>query len=134
MTRMIFVNIAVKKLDRAVAFFKRLGFEFNQQFTDENATCMIVNEHAFVMLLVEPRFKDFTKKPICNSATHTEAILAISAESREKVQELVKTALEAGGKPANDPVDYGFMYNASFHDPDDHLWEVVWMDPNAVKK
>ncbi len=132
-SRKIFVNLAVKDLGKAVDFFTELGFSFNPQFTDEQATCMIVSDEAFVMLLVEDRFKDFTKKEIVDSTTHTEAILALSAESREQVDELVNKALAAGGQPANDPMDHGFMYGWSFQDLDGHLWEVIWMDPSAVQ-
>jgi len=132
-SRKIFVNLAVKDLDKAVEFFTRLGFSFDPRFTDENATCMIVSEEAFVMLLVRDRFQDFTKKEIADSTTHTEAILAVSAESREAVDELAETALAAGAQPANDPMELGFMYGRSFQDIDGHLWEVMWMDPSAVQ-
>jgi len=132
-SRKIFVNLAVKDLGKAVDFFTELGYSFNPQFTDEQATCMIVSDEAFVMLLVEDRFKDFTKKEIVDSTTHTEAIVALSAESREQVDELVNKALSAGGQPANDPMDHGFMYGWSFQDLDGHLWEVIWMDPSAVQ-
>jgi predicted lactoylglutathione lyase len=131
-SRKLFVNLAVKDLDRSVDFFTKLGFSFNPQFTDETATCMIVSDEAFVMLLVEPRFKEFTKKQLVDSTTHTEAILALSADSREQVDQLVRTALEAGGRPSNDPIEMGFMYGWSFADPDGHLWEVFWMDPSAL--
>jgi uncharacterized protein len=132
-SRKIFVNLAVKDLSRSVEFFTQLGFSFDPRFTDEEATCMIVSDEAFVMLLVESRFKDFTKKELCDPATHTEAILALSAESREQVDELVHKALGAGGQPANEPMDHGFMYGSSFQDLDGHLWEVIWMDPSALQ-
>ena len=134
MARKIFVNVAVKDLDRSVEFFTALGFAFDRRFTDETATCMIVSDEAFVMLLVESKFKEFTKKELTDSTTHTEAILALSAESREQVDELADKALEIGGAPANDPMDYGFMYGRSFQDPDGHLWEVMWMDPSAIEQ
>jgi len=129
--RKIFVNLAVKDLGKSVDFFTELGFAFDPRFTDEHATCMIVSEEAFVMLLVEHRFQDFTEKQIVDSTTHTEAILALSAESREGVDELAEKALAVGGKPANDPMEYGFMYGRSFQDLDGHLWEVMWMDPSG---
>ncbi len=127
-SRKIFVNLAVKDLDKSVDFFTRLGFAFDPRFTDEQATCMIISDEAFVMLLVEDRFKDFVKKEICDATTHTEAVLALSAESREQVDDLVHKALAAGGEPANDPMDHGFMYGWSFYDLDGHLWEVLWME------
>ncbi len=134
MARMIFVNLAVGDLDKSVEFFTKLGFSFDPRFTDETATCMIVSDEAFVMLLVEGRFKDFTKKELADARTQTEAILALSAESREQVDELADKALEAGGSPANDPIDMGFMYGRSFQDPDGHLWELIWMDPSALEE
>jgi hypothetical protein len=130
----MFVNLPVKDLDRSVDFFTKLGFSFDPRFTDETATQMIVGDDAFVMLLVEDRFKDFTKKELVDATKQTEVIVALSAESREGVDELADKALEAGASPANDPLDMGFMYGRSFDDPDGHLWEVVWMDPSAVEQ
>jgi predicted lactoylglutathione lyase len=132
-SRTLFVNLAVKDLAASVEFFTRLGFRFDQRFTDENATCMIVGEDAFVMLLAESRFRDFTRKAICDSATQTEAILALTADSKDAVEELADLALVAGGTAANEPMDYGFMYGRSFNDVDGHLWEVFWMDPGALE-
>ena len=134
MATMIFVNLPVKDLDKSVQFFTALGFSFNPDFTDENATCMIINDDAFVMLLVENYFKTFTSKPIADARSTTEAILSFSLDSREAVDELVRTALTAGGTPSEEAQDYGFMYNHSFQDPDGHLWEVFWMDPAGPPK
>ncbi|MGH8902485.1 MAG: VOC family protein [Egibacteraceae bacterium] len=132
MSRKIFVNLSVKDLNKSVDFFTQLGFEFDPNFTDESATCMIVSDEAFVMLLVEDRFKDFTNKDICDATTHTEAILTVSADSREQVDDLVNKALAAGGQPASDPMDDpGSMYGWSFQDIDGHLWEVIFMDSSA---
>ena len=131
-SRKIFVNLAVKDLGRSVAFFEKLGFSFDPRFTDETATCMVVSDEAFVMLLVEDRFKDFTKKGLADPRTATEAIMALSAESREQVDELAETALAAGGSPANAPIEMDFMYGRSFQDPDGHLWELIWMDQSAL--
>jgi uncharacterized protein len=133
-SRKIFLNLPVRDLKRSIEFFTRLGFSFNPQFTDENATCMIISEEAFVMLLVEARFKDFTRKQICDTRSQTEGIFALSAESRAEVDELVKTAITAGGTHAADPIDHGFMYGWSFHDLDGHHWEVVYMDPSAIAR
>ena len=131
-SRKIFVNLAVEDLARAVEFFTKLGFSFDKRFTDETATCMIVSEEAFVMLLTKDRFKDFTGKEIADSRKETEAILSLSAESREGVDQLVHTALEAGGSPAKEPMEMGNMYGWSFQDPDGHLWEVVWLDMSTI--
>ncbi|TKD72380.1 VOC family protein [Pseudalkalibacillus hwajinpoensis] len=130
----LFVNLPVKNLKETVAFFNEIGFEFNPQFTDDNAACMIINQNTFVMLLVEEYFKTFTKKEITDATTTTEAIFAISATSREHVDEIVKKALEAGGKESKEPVDYGFMYGWSFQDINNHLWEVMYMDENEAQQ
>ncbi len=132
MTRQIYLNLAVQDPKRSMEFFSQLGFEFNVKFTDEKAACMIINDSAFVMLLSETFFKTFTKKEVCNTATHTEAVLAISCASRAAVDQLVERALAAGAKRAMDPQDHGFMYGWSFYDLDGHHWEVLWMDPAAT--
>jgi len=132
MSTKIFVNLPVKNLDKSIAFFTQLGFTFNAQFTDENATCMIISEDIFVMLLTENFFKSFTKKPIADATKSTEVILALSADSREQVDELVNKAFAAGATSSMFDQDQGFMYGRSFQDLDGHLWEVMYMDPNAI--
>lgn len=134
MAKQMFLNLPVKDLDKTVTFFTALGFSFNPDFTDENATCMIVNENAFVMLLVESYFKTFTSKPIADANSTAEAIMSFSLDSREAVDETVRTALNSGGTPSQEAQDYGFMYTHSFQDPDGHLWEVFWMDPAGPPK
>ena len=128
----LYLNLAVEDLDRSVDFFTKLGFTFDPRFTDESATCMNVGEDAYVMLLVESRFKDFTTKALADPAVQTEAITAVSADSREEVDRVADTALAEGGSAANEPMEMDFMYARSFHDPDGHLWEVMWMDPSAI--
>lgn len=130
-SRKLFVNLAVRNLKRSVDFFSTLGFSFDPKFTDDHATCMIVSDEAFVMLLEEDFFRGFTRNQICDTATHTEALLALSCASRTEVDELVAAAVAAGGKHAMEPQDHGFMYGGSFYDPDGHHWEVLWMDPDA---
>lgn len=130
--RKIFVNLAVHDLNRSVEFWKKLGFAFNPQFTDQSCACMIVSEDAFVMLLVTERFKDFAKKPISDATKQTEGLFCLSAGSRAEVDQLVKSAVESGGTPAADKQDHGFMYGWSFYDPDGHHWEVMYMDPQAL--
>ncbi|MFJ2047845.1 VOC family protein [Paenibacillus taichungensis] len=126
--KQIFVNLPVKDLKRSVDFFTKVGFEFNVNFTDESATCMIIGDNIYAMLLVEDRFQSFISKKISNAADTAEVIVALSVESREQVDLIVQAAMDAGGKPYNDPQDHGFMYGWSFQDPDDHLWEVSYMD------
>lgn len=131
-SRKIFVNLPVRDLNRSMEFFARLGFRFNPQFTDDKAACMILSNEGFVMLLGEPFFKGFTKKNLCDTATHTEALLALSCSSRDEVDTMVKTAVANGGSHAMDSMDHGFMYGWSFYDPDGHHWEVLWMDEAAL--
>jgi uncharacterized protein len=131
MARQLFVNLPVRDLKKSIDFFSQLGFTFNPKFTDESATCMILSDQAYVMLLVRERFADFTRKEICDTTSHTEALLAISCASRSEVDDLVNRAIAAGGKHAVEPQDHGFMYGWSFYDLDGHHWEVFWMDPDA---
>jgi len=133
MTTKIFVNLPVKDLNRTVEFFTKLGFKFNPQFTDKNATCMIISEDIFVMLLVEEFFKTFTKKEICNTSKNIEAIIALSAESRENVDEMINKAIEAGGIEPRKPQDHGWMYDRAFEDIDGHLWEITYMNKSSLK-
>ena len=132
MATKMFLNLPVKNLNKSVAFFTQLGFTFNAQFTDENATCMIVGEDIFVMLLVEPFFQGFIKKQICDAGKYAEAIIGLSADNKAKVDEMVDKAIKAGGAKTNEPNDQGFMYSRSFQDLDGHLWEIFYMDPSAV--
>ncbi|MGE5518662.1 MAG: VOC family protein [Candidatus Dadabacteria bacterium] len=130
----IFVNLPVKDLERSKEFFSKLGYAFNSQFTDEKAACMIISEDIYIMLLVEPFFKSFTNKEVADSAKSTEAIICLSADSRSQVDELVNRAISAGGNAPREKQDYGTMYGWGFEDIDGHLWEVMYMDPAAIKK
>ncbi|MCI0512893.1 VOC family protein [candidate division KSB1 bacterium] len=134
MATKIFVNLPVKNLNKSIAFFTQLGFSFNPQFTDENATCMIIAPDIFAMLLVADFFKTFTQKTICDTTQSTEVILALSAESREKVDALLIKVLAAGGTEPRPPQDHGWMYGRSFQDLDGHLWEILFMDESAVNQ
>ena len=132
MVRQIFVNLPVKDLDRAVAFFSALGFTFNPDFTDENATCLLVGDNIFVMLLVEPYFQGFTGKPVADASKQTEVLLALALDDRAAVDALLEKVLAAGGTETQQPRDMGFMYQRSFADLDGHQWEPFFMDPAAV--
>jgi uncharacterized protein len=130
-TRKLFVTLPVRDLTRSKQFFAALGFEFNPRMTDEKAAQMIISEDAYVMLLAEPFFRTLNTREICDTTSHTEALLALSCASRAEVDDLVKRAVAAGGKPAHEPEDHGFMYDWSFYDLDGHGWGVHWMDPAA---
>lgn len=132
MAKQIFVNLPVKDLKKTVEFFTKLGFTFNPQFTDENATCMIVSENIFVMLLVEPFFKGFTKKEIADTSKCNEAIICLSAESREEIDDIINTAVDAGAEISPQSQDPDFMYSRGFIDLDGHYWEYVYMEMSKV--
>jgi predicted lactoylglutathione lyase len=131
--RKVFVNLPVKDLQKSMAFFSTLGFEFNPKFTDEKGAGMYISDQAFVMLLTEPFFKTFTRRELCNTSKYAEGLFALSCESRTEVDEMVKKAVAAGGAHAMDPQDHGFMYGWSFYDLDGHHWEVFWMDPKFAQ-
>ena len=133
MAKSIFVNLPVKDLKKSIEFFTRLGFSFNPQFTDVTATCMIVSDNIFVMLLTHPKFAGFTPKPICDATQATEVLVALDCNSRDEVDEMVRKAVAAGGSTYNAPQDHGFMYAHGFQDLDGHIWEVFYMDPAAIK-
>jgi len=124
---MIFVNLPVKNLNASKAFFAELGFTFNPQFSDDTTACMIVGENIFVMLLVEERFKGFINGEVSDATTTKEVLIALSAESREQLDETLRKALAAGAKPWKPIIDQGPMYGGSFQDLDGHVWELVHM-------
>ncbi len=132
MATQIFVNLPVKSLDRSVAFFERLGFAFDPRFTDGTATCMIVADSIFVMLLTHEKFQSFTPRPICDATRATEVLVCLSRDSQEAVDGMVRDAVAAGGTAHGAPQDHGFMYEHGFQDPDGHIWELVHMRPGAM--
>jgi len=134
MATKIFVNLPVKNLNRSIEFFTKLGYRFNQQFTDETATCMIVTDDIFVMLLTEAKFKTFTPNEICDAKKYTEVLVCLSLDSRAKVDEMVRKAVAIGGTTYNEPQDHGFMYGHGFQDLDGHIWELIYMEPSAVNR
>lgn len=134
MTTKIFVNLPVKDLEKSKAFFAKLGYRFNPQFTDETAACMVITDDIYAMLLTKAKFKEFTKKAIADATQTTEVLTCLSVDSKAKVDEMLDAALEAGATEARDPMDYGFMYGRSFNDLDGHIWEIIWMDPRAAEK
>ncbi|RDI62420.1 VOC family protein [Microvirga subterranea] len=133
MSKLIFVNLPVADLDRAVAFYEAVGAVKNEQFTDHTAACMVFSETIHVMLLTHDKFRQFTPKPIADSKAATEVLICMSEESREAVDATLAKAGAAGGRIDPGPKqDYGFMYGRSFEDPDGHIFEVMWMDVAAA--
>ena len=128
----IFVNLPVRDLARSVEFFGKLGYRFDPRFTDENATCLILGENLFAMLLVEKYFGTFTPKPVSDAKKSSEVLVALPLESREAVDRLVNDALAGGARRYAEPRDHGFMYQWGFEDLDGHVWEYFWMDPAGI--
>jgi uncharacterized protein len=134
MSRLLFLNLPVADLAASRAFFGALGFGFDDKFSDEGAACMVVSDHAYVMLLQRERFAEFVTRPLADARDSTALTVCVSAASRAEVDALADAAGNAGAGDAKGPQDYGFMYQRSFYDLDGHLWEIAWMDPVAVEK
>ena len=134
MATKIFVNLPVKDLNKSKEFFTKIGFTINPQFTDETAACVVITEDIYAMILTHKKFKEFTTKEIADATKTSEVLTCLSFESKEKVNEIVDTAVQAGATETRDAMDYGFMFGRSFNDLDGHIWEVIWMDTNAVNK
>ncbi len=131
--QMIFVNLPVNDLDASKKFFTELGYTINPQFSDENAASVVISDTIVAMLLTKPFYATFTKKEIADATQSSEVLICLSAESREKVDELVEKAVAGGGTVSDQVQDHGFMYGRSFDDLDGHTWEIMWMDPAAVQ-
>lgn len=131
MSDQIFINLPVRDLDKSMAFFAALGYAHNPQFTDQNAACIVLSEHNYVMLLTEPFFQGFTTKPVSDRAS-AGAIFALSCDRRDEVDARMAKALAAGAREHGEARDYGFMYQRGFEDLDGHLWEVFHMDMAAL--
>lgn len=131
--QMIFINLATSDLEASKKFFAELGYPVNTQFSDDTTASIPLSDTIVVMFHTHQKYGEFTKKQIIDSTTSSEVLLALSSESREKVDELVEKAIAAGGSPTGETQDHGFMYGRAFNDLDGHTWEVVWMDPAAVQ-
>lgn len=127
----VFINFAVKDLQKSIDFFTKVGYTFNKGFTDENGTCMIISEHIYAMLLTEPRFKDFTSKDVVDAKKAIEVMNSFSCDSRDAVDAIFQKGIDAGGKESAPTQDHGFMYGREFEDLDGHIWSYFWMDPAA---
>lgn len=132
MVNSIFVNLPITNLARSVEFFNALGFTFNQQFTSEDTTCMIIGDNIYAMLLEKDRFQSFVDKPIADSKS-SEVLIALMVNSKDEVIRLANAAFSAGARRYKEPEDHGFMYSWGFEDLDGHIWELGWMDPAHIQ-
>ena len=133
MSRKIFVNLPVKDLEKSKAFSSKMGFTFNQQFTDDTAACMVITDDIYSMLLTHDKFRQFTDREIAGPKV-LEVMTALSADNRDEVNRLVDAAVSVGGREKRPAQDYGFMFMRSFEDLDGHVWEIFWMDPAHVQQ
>lgn len=132
MHKQIFVNLPIADMQKSQAFFKKLGYTFNPDFTNDQGACMVVGDNLYVMLLVKDFFKGFTGKPIADATQTTEVLVCLSCESRAEVDDLVARAVAAGGSAPRPPQDHGFMYGHGFEDLDGHIWELAYMEPGQT--
>jgi hypothetical protein len=132
MHKQIFVNLPIKNMARSQAFFRALGYQFNEQFTNEQGACLVLGENLYAMLLIEPFFAGFTGKPVADAHRSTEVLTCLSCDSRAAVDALVAKALAAGGTAPRQPQDHGFMYVHGFEDLDGHIWELAYMAEAAA--
>jgi predicted lactoylglutathione lyase len=136
MSRMIFVNLPVKDLERSKAFYEAIGFRNEPKFSNDAAAMMVLSDTISVMLLTHPFYATFTRKPIADASNSSQVLLCISCDSPAEVDRITDSAGSAGGKADLGPKQDmgGVMYGRSFEDPDGHQWEPMWMDPGFAEK
>jgi uncharacterized protein len=134
MSTRMYVNLPVEDLAVSRRFFTELGFEFNEQWSDENVEAIVIGDEAGVLLFVRSYFTAFTTREVADATKTTEVVVSLGVESRERVDELVDKALSIGGRPVNETQDLGFMYTRGFADPDGHLWEAIYMNMAAAQQ
>ncbi|MBP7477452.1 MAG: glyoxalase/bleomycin resistance/extradiol dioxygenase family protein [Chitinophagales bacterium] len=128
MAKQIFINLAVKDLQKSMDFYAAMGFTNNPQFSDDTAKCMVWSEQIYVMIMNHEKFTSFTSKPIADTKSNIAAILSLSVDSVDEMNKIVASGLSAGGVEPNEMKDYGFMQLRSIEDFDGHTWEVFYMD------
>jgi len=133
MPKLVFINLPVVDLARSIAFYEAVGAELNPAFSDEAAACMVISDTIHAMLLTHEKFSSFTDRAIPDAHKTAQVLICVSEDSRDAVDAVIDRAAGAGGQADPNPKqDYGFMYGRSYADPDGHIWETMWMDPDAV--
>jgi predicted lactoylglutathione lyase len=128
MAKQIFINLAVQNPTKSMAFYEALGFKNNPQFSDDSGKCMVWSDNIFLMILSHEKFLNFTEKPIANTKTSIAALLSLSMDSNEEVNQVLESGLRAGGIEPNEIRDYGYMVQRTIEDFDGHTWEIFHMD------
>lgn len=128
MAKQIFINLAVKNLQKSMDFYMALGFTNNPQFSDDSAKCMVWCENIFVMIMTHEKFAGFATKPIADTKTTLAGLFSLSVDNVEEVNKIVNNGIKAGGIEPNEMKDYGFMQQRTIEDFDGHTWEIFYMD------
>lgn len=126
--KQVFINLAVKDLERSMGFYTAMGFSNNPQFSDDTAKCMVWSDSIFVMLLTHEKFKTFTDKPLADTKNGIAALFSLSLESLDQINQTMEKGLAAGGLEPREMRDYGFMQQRTLEDFDGHTWELLYMD------
>lgn len=134
MPKQIFINLAVKDLQKSVDFYNALGFTNNPQFSDDEGKCMVWSENIFVMLLTHKKFSSFTEKNIADTKTNIAGLFSLSVSGLEEINSMMDRGLMAGGVEPNEMRDYGFMQQRTIEDFDGHTWEIFYMDISKFPK
>ena len=130
--KQVFINLAVKDVEKSMNFYTRLGFTNNPQFSDDQGKCMVWSDTIYVMLLSHEKFMGFTKKPLADTKNAIAGLFALSVESTEQINKIVENGLKAGGSEPVPMTDYGFMQQRVIEDFDGHTWEIFFMDMSKL--
>lgn len=134
MAKQIFINLAVKDLEKSMNFYKALGFTNNPQFSDDTAKCMVWSESIFVMIMTHEKFKGFATKPIADTKRGLAALFSLSMDNVDEMNNTMASGLKAGGIEPAEAKDYGFMQQRTIEDFDGHTWEIFYMDMSKFPK
>lgn len=128
MAKQIFINLAVKDLQKSMDFYTAMGFTNNPQFSDASGKCMVWSDDIFLMILTHEKFANFATKPIADTKSKLAGLFSLSVESIDEVNKIVSNGLKAGGIEPSEMRDYGFMQQRTIEDFDGHTWEIFYMD------
>ena len=134
MAKQIFINLAVKDLQKSMNFYAALGFSNNPQFSDDTGKCMVWSENIFVMIMTHEKFTTFATKPIADTKSNLAGLFSLSVDSINEVNNILTNGLNSGGTEPHEMRDYGFMQQRTIEDPDGHTWEIFYMDITKFPK
>jgi uncharacterized protein len=135
MSKMIFVNLPARDLPASTAFYLALGGTLNPQFSGEQSSSIMFSDAIGVMLLTHDHYREFTQRPIGDARRESQAMIVLTADSKDAVNAMLAKAVGVGGRAdPNPPQDHGFMYGRSVEDPDGYVWEIMWMNAAALKQ